>query len=257
MSGFNISQFRSSIGNYGITQNNKFLVFFGSPRSLLGTFGNIAASLLGSAVPGLSPFLRGVQSFSTLGIDNLVYLRAEKTRLPGTVFSTADINRYGIGPTQKMPVNVRFNDVPVTFIADAYGQIYNYFYSWTTQVQEFNPSNSSLVSGTASNLVGYKDDYVSDLYIVVYNNAGMPVNTFIMYDAYPIAVNDIPMAWDSQDSLMKITVTFSFKSFALDGVSSGLSTALASLGAITGDNQHRTQGLNGGDERLLYRTTNI
>jgi hypothetical protein len=148
-----------------------------------------------------------------------------------------------------MPINARFTDVPVTFIADSYGELYKYFYSWMTKVFDFNGSDGQNFSSAPSYLVEYKENYVTDIYVVVYNNSGMPTHTFVMYDAYPNAINEVPLSWGDQNSLMKITVNFTFKEWAIEAFSSSQVGFFQSL--IQGN--INTFGSTG--ERLIYSTT--
>lgn len=196
---FNISEFSASIAEYGILQNNKFLVYFASP-------GSLQDSVYGT---------QGDSGFS-LNTERIIQMRAEQARLPGIVTLTKDINRYGVGVVQKMPFNAQFTDTSITFIADANAEIYKYFYAWITSIIDFNGSNTQ--RGVATYKVGYKDDYATDIQIIVFDNYGNMVKTITLYEAYPNTMNDIPLDWNNNNTLMKITVGFTFKEWSIEGV---------------------------------------
>lgn len=196
---FNISEFSASIAEYGVLQNNKFLVYFASPRSIQDSSYNT----------------QGDSGFS-LNTERIIQMRAEQARLPGIVALTKDVNRFGVGVVQKMPFNAQFTDTSITFIADANAEIYKYFYSWITSIVDFNGSNTQ--RGVATYKVGYKDDYATDIQIIVFDNYGNMVKTVTLYEAYPNTMNDIPLDWNNNNTLMKITVGFTFKEWSIEGV---------------------------------------
>lgn len=205
MPGFNISEFNSNISNYGVLQPNKFLVYFAPPRSINNSiFSNIGNPLF------------------NFGTQYLLQMRAEQARIPGINIQTVDNNRYGLGVVQRMPFNAQFTDTNVTFLSDAQGDIYKYFYSWFTSIVDFNGSASAEFGGNLfaspqpSYTMGYKDDYVTDIYILVFDNAGNLAKQIVLYNAFPNTMNDINLDWGNTNSLMKITVGFSFKEWSMD-----------------------------------------
>lgn len=219
---FNIEEFNSSISNYGVLQPNKFLVYFATPRSLAGTFSNSGNPLF------------------NLDTSYLMQMRAEQARIPGINIMTVDNNRYGLGVMQRMPFNAQFTDTSITFIADGKGEIYKYFYSWFTSIIDFNGSASSNMNGAfmanpqPSYTMGYKDDYVTDIYILVFDNIGNLAKQIILYNAFPNTMNDINLDWGNTNSLMKITVGFTFKEWSMDVFDNPGINFLGFLNAIPG-----------------------
>lgn len=201
---FNITEFNSSISNYGILPQSKFLVYFSTPRVLNGVFSNSGNPLF------------------NMSTSYLMQMRAEQARIPGINIMTTDNNRYGLGVVQRMPFNAQFTDTSITFTADARGQIYKYFYSWFTSIIDFNGSGSSNINGTffanpqPSYTMGYKDDYVTDIYIMVFDNYGNLAKQITLYNAFPNTMNDINLDWGNDNSVMKITVGLSFKEWSMD-----------------------------------------
>ena len=74
------------------------------------------------------------------------------------------------------------------------------------------------VSNAASYLMGYKDGYSTDINIVIYDNTGIPVKVVTLYEAYPNSMNEIPLDWNNQNSLMKVTIGFTFKEWSMTGI---------------------------------------
>ena len=204
---FNIAEFSASISEYGVLQPNKFFVYFSTPPGLYNSL--------------ISPTGDVISSLST---NYLVQMRAEQARLPGINLLTVDNQRFGIGTVQKMPYAVQFTDTSFTFVMDRNGILYQYFYAWMTEIVDFNGAgqvvngSQSYVSSSPSYLMGYKDGYSTDINIVIYDNGGNPVKVVTLYEAYPNSMNEIPLDWNNQNSLMKVTIGFTFKEWSMTGI---------------------------------------
>jgi len=209
MAGFNVNNFRSDISKNGVLQTNKFLVAFNSPPCMQGVY-------------------IGTQQGTTYSssTEQLVQARAESVKVPGVALLQSDINRYGIGPTQKMPFSARFTENAITFISDRNSQLYMYFYTWMNKIFDFSGSAYQSNIG-ASYATEYKDNYVTDLHVYVYDNAGNQVQDIVMYRAFPESINDINLSWNDVNQLMKITVSISYRDWAMVGVSNAAGSAQA------------------------------
>ena len=206
---FNIAEFSATVSEFGVLQPNKFFVYFSTPSALYGSV--------------ISP---GGNVLSATATNYLAQMRAEQARLPGINMLTTDNQRYGVGVVQKMPYGVQFTDTSFTFVMDRNAVLYQYFYSWFTEIVDFNGAgqvvngNQRYVSSQPSYLMGYKDGYCTDVNIVVYDNSGNPVKVVTLYDAYPNSMNEIALDWNNQNSLMKVTVGFTFREWSMNGIAS-------------------------------------
>jgi hypothetical protein len=208
MAGFNINNFQSNISQYGVLQTNKFIVAFTSPLCMQGTSGD---------------------NTPAINTERLVQVRAESVKIPGITLVQTDVNRYGPGPMQKMPFNAQFTANGITFISDRNGEIYKYFYKWLTSIFDFSGTAAQTNIG-ASYSTEYKDNYTTDLHIYVYDNSGNLVKDIVMYKAYPESMNEINLGWDANNQLMKITVSMSFRDWAMVGVDNKPGTGAKPVG---------------------------
>ena len=204
MAGFNINNFRSDISKNGVLQSNKFIVAFNSPSCMQNTY-------IGTK--------QGTRYASST--ERLIQARAESVKIPGVALLQSDINRYGVGPSQKMPFSARFTENSITFISDRNSEIYNYFYTWMNKIFDFSGSSYESNIG-ASYATEYKDNYVTDLHVYVYDNSGNQVNDIVMYRAYPESINDISLNWNDNNNLIKITVSISYRDWSMVGVSNAI-----------------------------------
>ena len=193
MTGFNIQDFKSNIANYDVLQNNKFWVTVPLPRNVVEDYGSNPSNIISE--------------------DYDLRFRAHQINLPGLSFETNVVNRYGVGPYQKFPTNINLPNVNINFLETKNGNIYKRISAWMQYI--FNKSVDKN-AGLASYDLAYKYDYSRDAIINVINNEdALPAITIYLYDAFPIAINDIFLNWESKNSLINISTTFTFSDFAI------------------------------------------
>jgi hypothetical protein len=212
---FNISEFSSNISRYGVLHQDKFLVFFVPP---LGT--------------NLSTFSDIGDLINTFSTTRIIQLRAQSAKLPGISIRATENVRYGVGVPQKMPYNAQFQDTAISFINDRESNISRYFYSWMTNIVDFN--GTSNFRKVPSYTVGYKDDYVTDIYVFVFDEYGNISQVVTMYDAFPNSMNDVSLDWGSSNTLMKLNIGFTYKSWSMDNVNSALGSVADFIGNFFG-----------------------
>lgn len=196
---YKITDMISTIAKNGVLQTNKYLVLLTPPVGLQGA---------------------DINGAGTGGTAALLQIRAEQAKLPGVLIQTSDINRYGVGPTQKMPYNVQFTDTSLTFIADRNGEIYRFFYSWMNTIFNFSGINGQ--NTQANYKVGYKDSYSTNMQIYVHDNYGNVIHIVSMMKAYPVSFNEISLGWANQNELMKLTIGITFRDWKLEDVSASI-----------------------------------
>lgn len=152
----NINEFKSELASRDVERPNLYAVTFGTPP---------AASI------GIDVNNKLIQAFADVGESGkLITLFCESANLPGVGFAMDTVRRHGIGPAQKMPISPGFNDVNLSFIADAGGVVYNLFYEWINEIMPYsNPGRPDAVTGGKYDFVmGYKGNYQTDLSIALY-----------------------------------------------------------------------------------------
>lgn len=207
MAGFNINDFVSNLGPSGVLQTNKFLVGMYSPLIMQNT---------------------SINGTSTSDVERLIQFRAESVKIPGVTLLTADVNRYGVGTLQAMPFTAQFTPNTISFISDRNGILYKYFYTWLNSIFDYSGTQlggSNVINKNPSYRTEYKDNYVTDLHVYIYDNYGNQVQEIVMFKAFPKAVNDISLGWSNNNELLKVTVEFSYRDWSMVGVSSTLNSA--------------------------------
>jgi hypothetical protein len=202
---FDIDEIKSEItaGN-GILRTNKFIVRFTPPPGLVGN-------------PMTGAFIVG--NADTLGdIYKKIHLYCEAATIPGVQLDAQPVRRFGYGPTQKKPFAPSFTDAGLVFRADSNGTLWKYLHAWVRLA--INYENRDGIGGRTGILpnqypyqLAYHRDYVSDIHLTTYNEAGDAVLTTVLRQAYPIFIGDIQMGWEDKNNYLKIPTSFTFTDF--------------------------------------------
>ena len=193
---FKLSDFTQEINSGGVVKPNKYLVSFSSPIALSGA------------------------STSTLS------LRCDDAQLPGLALATAEgPPRFGYGAMEANPYGVIFDDVTLSFVLDTKSSIHKYFYSWANEVVNFkSKGQSALATGTGAYganayEVGYKDNYVTDIKVLVYKDSSTDKSTqeqlmqYTLYRAFPKNLPPVSLSWATTNDFIKFPVSFSYTDY--------------------------------------------
>lgn len=195
---FSINTFMAEIAKNDILPTHSYLVTFSPFRinSLTGKY--------------LSSFTE----------DSAIGLRCDTAILPGIrLLKNETVYRYGYGPIERVAYSAQFNDIQMTWIVDNRGNIMEFFNRWMQAIVNFDSAGTNDMR-TPNNVgglsyspyeVGYKDDYACPkMNIHVYDSKLNSVITYEIYDVFPSAINDVPVAWGEQDTMMRLSVEFSY-----------------------------------------------
>lgn len=167
------------------------------------------------------------------GFDDVAMLCAATT-LPGRRITTSDLKPYGYGQTIKMPYDVMYDEIELTFYVDSKSaSSMELFDKWMSLIVGAPGENKSNLNGhvlfPANKVrVGYKKDYTcTDLKIYVMNQmvgtelavdadsssegSSMAIIECHLVDAYPIQISPVQLDWGSGDDFIRINVAFAFR----------------------------------------------
>jgi len=195
----NIRNFTASINDKGVLKNNRFEAQFG--------FG------LGSYMSSSSALDSG-----------LITIRCDSATLPGVAFATADgPPRLGYGPVEKHPYNPLFDDLTLTFMVDAGGQIHKMFYDWIGSIVNFEGygartlDKAATINPTPAKAyeVGYRDKYAATLTLRIMNVTNNRPITFTAYNVFPMALPQMSMNW-SEGDVLRLNIPFAYTDFTVN-----------------------------------------
>jgi len=204
---FNVNNFRQNIAQNGYLRTNSFRVIV-TPPSMLR---NSAVNTFGTPTP-------------TKNIADELSFRVEQIRTPGISLETADIHKYSVGPSRKVPVNAKFQEVELTILSDGYGNIWQFWHNWINNIFNFT-STTNLSSGRfqVNELANYSAEYMSNystnMGIIVYDSFGNGIMRIDFFEAYPIAFREVQLNWGEQRGLIKLGVTMTFSEYVITGSS--------------------------------------
>lgn len=142
--------------------------------------------------------------------------RNDSFSTPGLSLATTDIRRYGVGPTEKKPYGVNYQDVTFNYILDTSQNQHKYFYKWMDGIVNHHTGRyfaEKNAQGMSAYQVNYKKNYATS--IMVYSVDDRLDNDpnrqeVLIEDAYPIFIGDIQYNWAGTDTLIRLPVTFTY-----------------------------------------------
>ncbi len=200
--GFDIEEFKSAIGTRGVLPTNLFLV---------------------TITPPLSSEISTAMNRETLDSRSLSFF-CMKTSLPGVDLALEANMPLGTGPVENFPHRAIFTDIELQFIGDAKGQILSFFHNWLNTIVNFDDRRAN----DKFYRVAYKDSYVCNINITVFDHQSDKILEYRLLDAFPYRINQIDMDWNNTNSMMNIGVNFQYKTWASDRIP--ISDAASSFG---------------------------
>lgn len=148
-------------------------------------------------------------------------LYADATNLPGLTLMLTETDRYGTGMIQRSATGIQHGVIQTTFIGDAQGFIHQFFYRWFDNIVRFSygPNEGTWSSITSNSTkfrgyeVAYRNTYTTTMDIVVYDEASNEIKRITLDNVFPISIGEIQLNWASENSLIRIPITFSYDKF--------------------------------------------
>jgi hypothetical protein len=187
---FNVQNFLSRVNEAGgLVQNNKFRLLV-TPPPIFRSSNNYDEETKAN----LSDGARTLEYFCS------------SASIPGVNLNTHEIRRYGYGPMEKRPYSASFADATFNVYFDSKRKNYDFFQTWISSIMDYDVNNST----NSKFLLEYKSEYQSTIDLFVHDNTGVIVGHYVMDEAFPISIGDIPLNWGDTNSILKIPVTFTF-----------------------------------------------
>ena len=186
-----LNEFLSLMHDDGLARPARFEVVLLPPRKITGLgMDNVAAVQL--------------QYFAADGTTRHVSLKCSAISMPGRVMSiTTDNNHFG--PERQIVDGVTFGDIATKFtMLSSDGKEKQYFEAW--QGMAWNVDDWT---------VGYYDDYVGQVMIYLLDEQDERKYGCQLFEAYPKIVGDLSLSSDSNNQVLDLDVTFSYRYWGL------------------------------------------
>ena len=155
--------------------------------------------------------------------QELIEISCSEASLPGSSLATNEINNDYTGVTERHAYRRIFDDrADFTFYVDKNYYIIDFFENWISYIvgenllTATNRQTPPQVNKTYNYRVNFPTYYQTEhLYITKFERdyTGRPL-TYKFINAYPIAINSIPVSYDSSQ-LLKCTVSFTYSRYVL------------------------------------------
>lgn len=153
-------------------RNNRFRIVIPTPPSLTGT------------------------RYDSRSMQALM-VQCQAVSLPARTVATW--NHRNIGPIEKMPYDVIFQEVTMTFRVDSKYDTRRFFQEWMQSMT------------TSDNLYfRYRNEYTSNIKIMPLDLIGKPIAQIGLYNAYPTNLSVINYDENSTDAITEFSITFAY-----------------------------------------------
>lgn len=184
---FNIGSFMADIRTRGIVRSHSFMVNIVPPAVLRDRWPN----------------------------TRNILIRCDSAALPAANFQMAELYRHGYGPQEASPHNVQFEPVNLTFIMDSQAEIYTFWYTWLNKIFNFNRSKG-LDAPDGNQLpyeMNYKDDYSTEIKVLIYNEAAENIIQATLMAAYPMGMSETSFNWATTDDFVRLNIPITYRDF--------------------------------------------
>lgn len=130
--------------------------------------------------------------------------RIDSVQFPSFTNETIQTARYGLGSQSTYSINERYGPLTCTILADEQRVVHDFFYRWRVRIFR------SRLDRPTPYVTGYKDDYATNLSVLVYNEAGNKILQYNFEEAFPTAVTEPALSWGEFNTLYRFTVSFEF-----------------------------------------------
>jgi hypothetical protein len=203
----------------GLAKANRFNLIFSSPAS--GIF-NLSGGVLSS-------WSSGGGAGTLINDPRDISLLAENVTLPGRQISTIDYNAEK--QTVKIPYGVINEDVTATFLLTNDYYIKSMFDDWLKDCFDVENYRAK-----------FKDDFAVDVVIQQLNEKNLPVYGVRLEKAFPTTVASITLDNNSESTVQKLSVTFSYENYVPEGLLSSTRSAIRSAKSVFDQKQREQIG---------------
>lgn len=199
---FSVADFISRVSRYGLARDNLFIVRITPPAGLFE---------------------------GTIPMNDLVFF-CRSVDLPALTLETTSVKTQGWGKAESFPINLPYDNLNTVFMIDAEFKVKKFFQRWMQSIVNYDNSRSNAAyNGMKPFQIAYKDKYVGTVEVVVYSlNDNKITYEYKFENAYPISLGNITTAWDNNNEIMVMPVTFTYGSYSNAGM--GESTILNTSG---------------------------
>jgi hypothetical protein len=149
--------------------------------------------------------------------ERLIFF-CDSVNIGGGTAVPAEIKSQGFGPFDRRPSQFITPDITTQIMLDSNGNNLGFFQEWMNNIINIDASGGEQTekNGAAFGEVYYRDNYLTELTITMYDVAGNPTVTYRAYEAWPTTLGDVQLGWNSTDEIARLQVNFSIRYWTTD-----------------------------------------
>jgi hypothetical protein len=141
--------------------------------------------------------------------------------LPGKMITVQQHRRLGYGTEDRRVTGAIMPDVTLTFYVGNDGQPLTYFNQWLENL--FYTDVTKGASGISNKgapvfTVGYREQYITPIEIIMYDDTQTKYLKYTLYEAFPMQIGDVALAWSDNDSFSSVAINFTYRYYTLDTI---------------------------------------
>lgn len=154
----------------------------------------------------------------------------DAAQLPGINFNSQPIKVSGYGTSELRPTEAAFSPLNTTFIVDSRGRAFRFFQQWLALINNWSRESTGVMQGTqlAYGEWNYPSTYEGTVEILALDPSGGPegreIISYQLSKAFPLQVGDVNVAWEMNDSIMRLPVVFAYNTWNTSNVPPTLSS---------------------------------
>jgi len=156
--------------------------------------------------------------------------------LPGKMITIQQHKRLGYGTEDRRVTGAIMPDVTLTFYVGNDGQPLTYFNEWLENLFYTNGTkgaSGSSIQGAPLFTVGYREQYITPIDIIMYDDTQTSYLKYTLYEAFPMQIGDIALAWSDNDSFSSVAINFTYRYYTLDTIPAPTVNTAASGGIMS------------------------
>jgi hypothetical protein len=141
--------------------------------------------------------------------------------LPGKMVTVQQHKRLGYGTEDRRVVGAIMPDVTLTFYVGNDGQPLTYFNQWLETLFYTDVSKGASASAEGGQpvfTVGYRKDYITPIDIIMYDSTQAAYLKYTLYEAFPMQIGDVALAWSDTDSFSSVAINFTYRYYTLNTI---------------------------------------
>lgn len=129
--------------------------------------------------------------------------------------SLDEVRHKGYGLVEKRPNSINFEDFTVSILGDAKGQVLEFVQRWMALITNFDEDSEVSADGVPAEMFNYPEEYWGTVELYLYDITAQIYKTYTLKKAFPVNIGAVELGWAQNDTIMRVPVSFSYRSYKI------------------------------------------